>query len=270
MDCPTAVCDGHTTGLVPRPADQSAPRGLLMSRHRRVVVVVAALASTFGQSACSADHTTVAPAVSAAVSPPAACSPSCPAGTHTSTSFLDGRLAVTYPVPWRVGEDQSVEYSGAPEAPSGAHRLLFWIDIIPVNPRGRTVSGVPATSTGFIRWLSSRPNIAVSAAHPSTVGAAGVPARFVDVAISPSAANEDPGCPTTACVQFLTWPNAAPNIYGIAGPNVVRLYLADVRVDGAAHLLAAAIEAGDADDLNTFAPVATQVIRSATGPFTKA
>jgi hypothetical protein len=51
---------------------------------------------------------------------------------------------------------------------------------------------------------------------------------------------------------------------------VVRLYLADIQIDGAAHLLAVAIEANDAADLKTFAPIADQVIRSATGPFTKA
>jgi hypothetical protein len=187
-----------------------------MTSYRRVVVV-AAFAAIFGQSACSAAPTTVTPAVSAAAgpasTPTAACAPSCSAGTHTSTSFLGGRLAVTYPVPWRVGEDQSVEYSGTPETPSGPHRLLFWMDIIPVDPHGRTVSGTPATSAKFISWLSARRNITVTAARPSTVGTAGVPARVVDVAISPNAANEDPGCPATACVAFLTWPNAGTNIY---------------------------------------------------------
>ena len=93
-----------------------------------------------------------------------------------------------------------------------------------------------------------------------------MPATFVDFTISPDAENEDPGCPAKACVLFLTWPNAGSNLYGIAGTATVRLFVSDVVDNSEDHILAIAIEASGQSDLDTFAPVATEVINSAIWP----
>ncbi len=117
-------------------------------------------------------------------------------------------------------------------------------------------------------WLSTRPNLSVTRPRPATIGVAHIPATVIDIGIAPNAKNEDPGCPTTACLAFLTWPNAGTNIYGIGTPEVLRLYLSDVGYHGAKHLFAVAIEATSQTELETSAPLAAPVIKSASGPLT--
>ena len=187
-------------------------------------------------------------------------------GDFTTSGFLDGQLTVTVPEPWESGEDQTAEFSGAPVGASSQHRLLFWMDILPVDPAAQLVTDVPLTAAGMVSWLDKRPNLQVSDDHQTTVGAAHLPATVVDIAIAPDAENEDKGCPGPPCVGILTWPDGGTNIYGIGVPAVVRLYLSDVVYDGTSHLFAIAIEAASTADLESFAPVATVVIDSATAP----
>ena len=217
--------------------------------------------------------TPISATVAAVGSPASSASPcaavACfPAGAYTTTGFLDGHLTVTVAEPWESGEDQVAEFSGAPAESSGQSRLLFWMDILPVDPAGHRVNGVPATAQAMAAWLAHRPNLSVTTAKRTTVGAARLPATVVDIGLAADAKNEDPGCPASACIGFLTWPNGGENVYGIARPAVVRLYLADVVYNRAKHLFAVAIEATSPAGLKDFVPIALPVINSATGPLT--
>ena len=215
---------------------------------------------------------TQAPSTSASSSPTPKCATAAVCiepGTFTTAGFLEGQLTVTVAQTWESGEDQIAEFSTAPAGTSQKHRLLFWMDVLPVDPAGQLADSVPRTAAGFAGWLSQRPNVQVTAAQTATIGTAQLPATVVDIAISPDAVNEDKGCPARACVAFLTWPNGGSNVYGIGSPGVVRLYLSDVVHNGETHLFAVAIEAMDQDELDAFAPVATEVINSASGPLTQ-
>jgi hypothetical protein len=191
-----------------------------------------------------------------------------PAGEYTTQYFLDGKLTVTFDEPWQSTEDQGVEFSAWPSAAGSVnlHRVLFWSDILPVDPHGNVVTSIPNTSAGFLEWLRARPNVDVSDPQPATIGRDKLPAIVVEVAIAADADNEDPGCPSKVCVSPITWPGAGDNLYGIATPATFRLYLCDVRYGGTDHLLAVAIEAKDHAELMAFSPTAERVIASATAP----
>ena len=199
-------------------------------------------------------------------------------GPYTTTGFLDGQLTVTYPSSWESHEDQGVEFSSAPQGKWHIHRVLFWDDIKPLvadlrHPYGHTVSGVRNTVGGWLQWLRLNPALAVSTPRSSTIGQMAIPASYVDIAIAPGAANEDPYCAKhlhTTCVALLTWPHAGGNIYSWADPAVLRLYLADVTYGGKQHLLAVAVEGRNSADLKAFLPEAEQVIASARAPVTAA
>jgi hypothetical protein len=237
----------------------------VLVRVRAAFICAGLLAASI--AGCSS---TASPPTTAAVSSPTAsatCTADCP---QTSTAFLDGKLTVRFPVPWSIGEDQSVEFSGGPVGTSDVHRLLFWMDILPVDPHGKVVSGVPQTAGGLLKWLRERPNLAVTIPRATTIGAARMAAQVVDISIPGDAKSEDPSCPGAVCVAFLTWPGAGTFLYGIGPPTTVRLYVSNVVVDGKPHLFAVAIEAKDAADLSTFEPVAEQAIDSFTGPIVAA
>jgi hypothetical protein len=177
---------------------------------------------------------------------------------------------VTFTGRWESHEDQPVEFSVAPEGSWDLHRVLFWSDLIPVAKDRKRAAGVAGTASELVAWLRTRPNVQVSKPRSGMIGTAGLPAKVVDIAISSKAVNEASDCPARACVDFLTWPNAGDNVYGIAEPSVLRLYLSDVRYGGKNHLLAIGIEGRDQADLKQFLPEAERLIASADAPVSPA
>jgi hypothetical protein len=141
------------------------------------------------------------------------------------------------------------------------HRVLFWDDIWPWDPRGHEVSGVPNTAAGWVEWLSSNPIVTVTEPRHATITRMRLPATYVEVTDAPGG---------TRFPDVLTWPNAGGNVYGIGGDFMFRLYLAEVTYGGENHLLAVAIEGQDAADLKAFLPDAKQVIASAEAPIEEA
>jgi hypothetical protein len=241
-----------------------------MPLHPRLAVTAAAmlLIGGCGANSGAGPPATTTPAAPTSRSTVTCLPPACiPPGPYTTRAFLGGQLQVTFDVTWQSGEDQRAEFSGAPPGTSDVHRLLFWMDILPTDTHGRVVTSVAHTASGFITWLSHRANLDVTATKRTTIGAAELPAQVVDISISRDAKNEDPGgCPSRACVDFLTWPYAGRNVYGIGEPSAIRLYLADVNYAGSRHLFAVAIEAKDHTELDAFVPTAQHVIASMTGP----
>jgi hypothetical protein len=188
------------------------------------------------------------------------------AGPYRTAHFFNGQLTLTFKGRWESHEDQPVEFSVAPEGNWDTHRVLFWSDIIPVGKDRKRAAGVPSTTSGLLAWLKGRPNLHVSEPQSGTIGTGALPAKLVDIEISSKAVNEASDCPARACADFLTWPNSGDNIYGLAEPAVLRLYLADVRYGGRSHLFAIGIEGKDQADLKVFLPVAEQLIASASAP----
>jgi len=154
-------------------------------------------------------------------------------------------------------EDHGVEFSSAPAGERSDGRVLFWLDILPWDPDGRAASYVPNTAAEWVDWLRSNPIVSVTSPRHATIGQMRLPATYVE--ITDEAGGE-------RFPDLITWPNAGPNVYGIGGEWIFRLYLADFTYDGSDHLLAVAVEGTDPSDLDAFLPIAKQVIASADAP----
>ena len=139
---------------------------------------------------------------------------------------------------------------------------MFWLDVYPVVA-GNRVEGIPNTATDLLTWLRTDPGLVVSAPIESTIGA--VPATAVDVAISPAAVNDDPGCPAPVCHNFLGFPQWGKP-FGVAGDDPYRLWFADVSYSDTDHVLVAALESRDPDHFARFLPEAEEVMATATFP----
>ncbi|MDQ0904361.1 hypothetical protein QFZ22_000346 [Streptomyces canus] len=236
-------------------------------------VLVAGCGNSSGSSNSAGSSRTPTSTASAGIP---GCAPEClsggsdpgslPAGAHRTSHFFNGQLTVTFTRGWESHEDQPVEFSVAPEGSWDLHRVLFWSDLIPVGKDRKRAAGVASTASELVAWLRTRPNLQVSKPRSTVIGTAALPAKAVDIAISSTAVNEASDCPVRACVDFLTWPNAGDNVYGIAEPSVLRLYLSDVRYGGKNHLLAIGIEGRDQADLKEFLPDAERLIASAQAP----
>lgn len=201
----------------------------------------------------------------------AACLPLCatggigdselPAASYQTLWFFNGAMTINLDTPWALSEDSTGEFSlGQVEDPD--YRLVFWLDVYPVVA-GTRVEGIPNTATGLLKWLRSDPGLVVYAPIESTIGA--VPATAVDVAISPAAVNDDPGCPALVCHNFLGFPQW-DEPFGIAGDDPYRLWFADVSYSGTDHVLVAALESRGPSLFARFLPKAEEVMATATFP----
>jgi hypothetical protein len=178
-----------------------------MIRSRRLIISIALAMSLAACGGGSSGTTPTTSTAASSLSPTGirGCAPECaaggaepgtiPAGEYTTQYFLDGKLTVTFDEPWQSTEDQGVEFSAWPSAAGSVnlHRVLFWSDILPVDPHGNVVTSIPNTSAGFLEWLRARPNVDVSDPQPATIGRDKLPAIVVEVAIAADADNEDPG-----------------------------------------------------------------------------
>jgi hypothetical protein len=113
-------------------------------------------------------------------------------------------MHVTFKGTWTSGEDSTGEFNAMPKA-TPQNAVFFWEDVYPVR-YGNRVQGVPLTAAGLVRWLQSTPALETSASREGQIGT--LPAIVVDVSVSQTAKNEDPGCPSRsrACVLFLGFP----------------------------------------------------------------
>jgi len=193
------------------------------------------------------------PRCSAGFSDPGSIGP----GPFTTAVFLDGQLTVTYESRWISHEDQGVEFSSKPDGDREEHSLHFWVDILPWDPDGHVVNHVPMTAAGWVDWLRSNHIVSVTPPRHAIIGRMRLPATYVDI-------TDEPG--GEKFPDLITWPNAGPNVYGIGGDFVFRLYLADITYDGTDHLLAVAVGGTDAAALDSFLPTAEQVIASVDAP----
>ena len=97
--------------------------------------------------------------------------------------------------------------------------MLFWVDILPWDPDGHVERGVPNTAAGWVDWLRSNPIVSVTSPRHATIGQMRLPATYVDIT-DVLGGEKFP--------DLISWPNAGPNVYGVAGTWVLRLYLVDI------------------------------------------
>jgi hypothetical protein len=126
-----------------------------------------------------------------------------PGGLYKTQWFFGGQMVITPGEPWSIHEDSTGEFAltldAAPE-----DSVLFWEDVY-TTEHDKRVPGVSMTVKGLLGWLRKSPRLDVSAPRPGKIGS-GPPATVVDVTVATGTKNEDPGCPTHACVLWLGFP----------------------------------------------------------------
>jgi hypothetical protein len=164
---------------------------------------------------------------------------------------------------WTSEEDSTGAFNVSPSA-TPKNAVFFWEDVYPVRA-GKRVSGVPETASGLLRWLQSASALRTGAPQPGRIGT--LPATVVDVRVNPHTKNEDPSCPDAPCVLFLGFPQWTDD-WGIAGSQVQRFYLADVKYGGARHLFVAVVYPNKGSDMTSFAKVGDRLLATVRVPAT--
>jgi hypothetical protein len=184
-------------------------------------------------------------------------------GVYNTRYFFGARMRLKFPGAWRSTEDSTGELNAMPAAaPQDA--VFFWEDVYPIR-QGDRVKAVPLTTAGLLQWLQTEPALKTSAPSKGRIGT--LPATVVDVSVAGNAKNEDPNCPTRACVLFLGFPQWGSD-WGIAYAQVQRFYLADVEYGGVKHLFVAVIYPDKGADLKSFAKTGEQLLRTVRVPAT--
>jgi hypothetical protein len=177
--------------------------------------------------------------------------------------FFGSQMVITPREPWSIHEDSTGEFSLTLDA-APVNSVLFWEDVYPVNKDGSRVNGVPLTVKGMLAWLRKTPRLNVSAPRPGTIGR-GLPATVVDVTVAKGTKNEDPGCPSRACVLWLSYPQWDLS-WGIAEPQVQRFYLSEVSYGGRKHLFVAVVYPDKPQEMKSFLRHAKRLLATARVP----
>lgn len=184
-----------------------------------------------------------------------------PTEPYETEWFFGGEMVISPKEAWNAHEDSTGEFAvdlgSAPE-----NGIYFWEDIYPAKNE-KPVNGVPMTTDGLLDWMRDDPRLVVSEPHQGTIG--DLPATVVDVSIAKDAENEDPNCPTEACVLFLGFPQW-DDIWGIAKPQVQRFYLSDVSYGGKNHLFVAVVYPDDPSDMKEFLPHGAELLSTVQVP----
>jgi hypothetical protein len=184
-----------------------------------------------------------------------------PTGPYETEWFFGGEMVISPKEAWSAHEDSTGEFAiDLGSAPENA--IYFWEDIYPVENE-KPVNGIPMTTDGLLGWMRKDPRLVVSKPHQGAIG--DLPATVVDVSIAKDAENEDPGCPTKACVLFLGFPQWQ-DVWGIADPQVQRFYLSDVSYGGKKHLFVAVVYPDDPSGMKEFGPQAEQLLSTVQVP----
>jgi hypothetical protein len=201
----------------------------------------------------------------------AACLPLCakgrvvpgdlPLGAYQTQWFFGGYMTLRTERAWTGLEDSTGELKIAP-ATDSEYGVGFALDLHPVL-NGQRVDSVPMTAAALLDWLGGNANLEVSKPTATSIG--NLPATAVDIRLSKAAVNDDPGCPARACVNFLGFPQW-DHANGIAGDDVYRLYLADVRYSGTDHVFSVTVEGRDRAHLREIVPAVEQVLETVKVP----
>ena len=163
--------------------------------------------------------------------------------TYGRWAFLPG-LTMYVPDGWNSTEQDAGEFNlNNPDFPDSG--LLFWRDVIPVEPDGTRLTTVPSTVDGITDWLGANPQLVVTDPVQANLGK-GLHATTFVVDVADGAVNMDPGCdkkPTSpACFPLLTDPaHWGDGAWWVSGLHRTRYYLADIGPATDRHLLVVAV-----------------------------
>ena len=235
-------------------------------------------------SASTAAVTSTAPSLAAASDKPSptpipGCLPGCvnpdltrpgnlEAGDYTTQNWFGHEFTISVPAGWTSFEDSTGEFGLQPIGNPDIQKLLFWLDVYPIHDDGSAtpIAGFDGTAKSLVAWTEANPNVKVIKKSTGHIG--GVDATTLELGRSPKAKNVDPGCPVEIqpCVGLYSFPQWAPDFYGVAGPFHVKLYAADAMWGGQKHAIYAVVDAASDDIYADLAPIATKMIEEARLP----
>jgi hypothetical protein len=175
---------------------------------------------------------------------------------------------MTLPKGWYVDENDAGELAFIPPHRRN-DRLEFWLDLVAVKSSGqgvgtRVLKDVRTTPKALISWITSNPDFLVLAKPaPTTIG--NIEMTSLTVGISKSANFGDPGCPSNQrCGAFFANPGYWPpgDFYAIGYPEVARLSLATILLDGATHTLIISQDSVDQNDLTEVMKLEEPIFKS--------
>jgi hypothetical protein len=183
--------------------------------------------------------------------------------TYTARVFMKGMQATVPTTGWKIHEDHPGEFNLA--SPSGAQEgtnIHFWLDPIASTPKTDVpLTGVGRTVSALLAWLRHTPDFAVST--PVTRRIAGtLSTKSVDLDLSTTAPQEDPGCPGP-CRDYFAFKGPGYSFpYGTARGEIVRLYFATLGTGQAAHVLLIAVDTPSPKAFKAITPTAENILRT--------
>ena len=190
------------------------------------------------------------------------------AGDYTTQNWFGHEFTISVPAGWTSFEDSTGEFGLQPIGNPDIQKLLFWLDVYPIHDDGKAtpIAGFDGTAKALVAWTEANPNVKVIKKSTGHIG--GVDATTLELGRSPKAKNVDPGCPVEIqpCVGLYSFPQWAPDFYGVAGPFHVKLYAADAMWGRQKHAIYAVVDAATDDIYADLAPIATKMIEEARLP----
>jgi len=196
--------------------------------------------------------------------------------TPSPLGFWPG-LAISIGSGWVSGENDSGELK-LYQAANPDDKLLFWRDVHAINSstggKGlgglEAVAGVGTSADELLRYFTTNTDYKVLSGPDSATTAGGLSGKVITLTTSATADFGDPDCPDNPrCSAFVRdtkhW---GTEFYGIGGPEVARMFLTSVTVDGKSHTLIITLDALDASRLESLAKEAQPIIDSVALPTT--
>jgi hypothetical protein len=205
-------------------------------RPAAFAVVVVAILGGCGSSgsrppASASAHSQAASGGKTSTSPTTGQPAATTAGSETAQPTVIQGLVVAVPVGWTIMEDNPVNFDMNP--PGRPNEIAFiWLNMSAVKSTGHghgttVLANVGTTPSALVRWLTTNPDLRVSAA-PTQVSIDHVPMTTLVVGVSATARYGDPHCPANPHCADLFTKYGGGEPYGIGGKEVVRLYLGHI------------------------------------------
>jgi len=185
--------------------------------------------------------------------------------TYTARNGVRGMKVTVPSAGWTVYEDHPGEFTLSAADRFRDTKIHFRLDPLAFSTKAEPIPGVGGTPNALIAWLRHHPDLVVSPPRPVTI-AGHVAGMSVDVGLSEKAVSMYPGC--ELCVDFLYFQGGNIGGYGIAGKEVLGLYLATLKNGGEPHTLEVDVDAPDAATLHAVTPIAEHIIASVVLPAT--
>jgi hypothetical protein len=171
---------------------------------------------------------------------------------------------------WSQVKDERSALSLIPAADQTA-TIFMWLDPLLVDVKGVPRAGITNTPAAFSQWLVKDANLVVSE-RGAPIFESATEAIVLDLAVSPKATNEDPGCPASAqpCVVLIKerGGNSNPWDIGMGQGERMRLYIVGVGQGTTQNTFVVLLDATSSAGLDSLDVLAQPVLRSLRLPAT--